>query len=56
MLDALPGRIERPDAVVRHRRAVVDQEINAGRLVSKKLGNARLIPIAEIIKWLEKSW
>ncbi len=28
------------------------QEINAGRLDSKKLGHARLIPIQAIIDWL----
>lgn len=34
-------------------RDTVEREILSGRLPSKKLGHARLIPIAAIIKWLE---
>lgn len=33
-------------------RSVIDQEIGAGRLASKKLGHARIIPIQDIIDWL----
>lgn len=33
-------------------RDTIDAEINAGRLVSKKLGHARLIPIQNLIDWL----
>lgn len=33
-------------------RSVIDGEINAGRLPSKKLGHARLIPIQDLIDWL----
>lgn len=34
-------------------RDTIDGEINAGRLPSKKLGHARLIPVEALIKWLE---
>lgn len=33
-------------------RSVIDLEINAGRLKSKKLGHARVIPIQDLIDWL----
>lgn len=33
-------------------RTTIDQEIAAGRLRSKKLGHARLIPIESLIDWL----
>lgn len=33
-------------------RTTIDQEIATGRLVSKKLGHARLIPIQNLIDWL----
>lgn len=33
-------------------RTTIDQEIVAGRLRSKKLGHARLIPIESLIDWL----
>ena len=33
-------------------RSVIDGEINSGRLASKKLGHARLIPIQDLIDWL----
>lgn len=34
-------------------RETLQAELLSGRLQSKKMGHARLIPIAAIIKWLE---
>lgn len=31
------------------------QELNSGRLASKKLGHARLIPIQALIEWLAQT-
>lgn len=35
-------------------RDTIELELLAGRLASKKLGHARLIPIGAIVKWLDQ--
>ncbi len=56
---ALHGRMAlRPQeaaAALGLHRDTIDNEIRAGRLSSKKLGHARVIPIQAIIEWLDRN-
>lgn len=56
---ALHGRLalrpqEAADALGIHRQTL-ESEIQSGRLRSKKLGHARLIPIESLIAWLQET-
>ena len=47
-----PARIKDLAEALGISRTTIDQAIAAGRLGSKKLGHARLIPIQDLIDWL----